>query len=136
MAQVLTEVRLAGSPLQSYRHVCAFFRSPDEFYTVLLPFIKEGFDHHERALHIVDPKLREEHIRRLEAVGIDTTAAEVSQQLELRVWEEAYLRGGHFVADAMITLLGERLSAGITEGFQMRSQVAPVVWVILDRPCY
>src|SRR5439155_26318218 len=68
MAQVLAEVRLAGSPLQSYRHVCAFFRSPDEFYTVLLPFINEGFDRHERALHIVDPKLREEHIRRLEAV--------------------------------------------------------------------
>ena len=37
MAQVLAEVRLAGSPLQTYRHVCAFFRSPDEFYTVLLP---------------------------------------------------------------------------------------------------
>src|SRR3981081_2548700 len=58
MAQVLAEVRLAGSPLRSYSHVCAFFRSPDEFYTVLLPFIKEGFDRHERALHIVDPKLR------------------------------------------------------------------------------
>jgi len=134
MAQVLTEVRLAGSPLQSYRHVCAFFRSPDEFYTVLLPFIKEGFDHHERALHIVDPKLREEHIRRLEAVGIDTTAAEVSQQLELRVWEEAYLRGGHFVPDAMLTLLDERLSAGLTEGFPLTRLVATVEWALQDRP--
>src|SRR2546430_13948855 len=103
MAQVLAEVRLAGSPLQSYRHVCAFFRSPDEFYTVLLPFIKEGFDRHERALHIVDPKLREEHIRRLEAVGLDTTAAEVSQQLGLRVWEEASPGGGDFAPRANIT---------------------------------
>src|SRR2546429_7946588 len=134
MAQVLAEVRLAGSPLQSYRHVCAFFRSPDEFYTVLLPFIKEGFDRHERALHIVDPKLREEHIRRLEAVGIDTTAAEVSQQLELRVWEEAYLRGGHFVPDAMLTLLDERLSAGLTEGFPLTRLVATVEWALQDRP--
>lgn len=105
MAQVLAEVRLAGSPLQTHRHVCAFFRSPDEFYAVLLPFIKEGFDRHERALHIVDPKLRQEHVRRLEGVGIDTAAAEASRQLELRVWEEAYLRGGHFVPDAMLTLL-------------------------------
>ncbi len=134
MAQVLAEVRLAGSPLQSYRHVCAFFRSPDEFYTVLLPFIKEGFDRHERALHIVDPKLREEHIRRLEAVGIDTTAAEVSQQLELRVWEEAYLRGGHFVPDAILTLLDERLSAGLTEGFPLTRLVATVEWALQDRP--
>jgi hypothetical protein len=134
MAQVLAEVRLAGSPLQSYSHVCAFFRSPDEFYTVLLPFIKEGFDRHERALHIVDPKLREEHIRRLQGAGIDTSAAEVSQQLELRVWEEAYLRGGHFVPDAMLTLLEERLSAGQTEGFPLTRLVATVEWALQDRP--
>jgi hypothetical protein len=134
MAQVLTEVRLAGSPLQSYRHVCAFFRSPEEFYSVLLPFIKEGFDRQERALHIVDPKLREEHIRRLEGVGIDTAAAEATQQLELRVWEDAYLRGGHFVPDAMLTLLEERLSAGQTEGFPMTRLVATVEWALQDRP--
>src|SRR5437870_12540361 len=134
MAQVLAEVRLAGSPLQSYRHVCAFFRSPDEFYTVLLPFIKEGFDRRERALHIVDPKLRAEHIRRLEGIGIDTAAAEASQQLELRVWEEAYLRGGHFVPDAMLTLLEERLSAGQTEGFPLTRLVATVEWALQDRP--
>ena len=134
MAQVLAEVRLAGSPLQSYRHVCAFFRSPDEFYTVLLPFIKEGFDRRERALHIVDPKLRAEHIRRLQGVGIDTAAAEASQQLELRVWEEAYLRGGHFVPDAMLRLLEERLSAGQTEGFPLTRLVATVEWALQDRP--
>src|ERR1700732_3449599 len=134
MAQVLAEVRLAGSPLQSYRHVCAFFRSPDEFYTVLLPFIKEGFDRPERALHIVDPKPREEHIRRLEGVGIDTATASATQQLELRVWEEAYLRGGHFVPDAMLTLLEERLSAGQTEGFPLTRLVATVEWALLDRP--
>src|SRR5256714_15493437 len=134
MAQVLAEVRLAGSPLQSYRHVCAFFRSPEEFYTVLLPFIKEGFDRHERALHIVDPKLRGEHLRRLESVGIDTTAAEVSQQLELRVWEEAYLRGGHFVPGAMLTLLDERLSAGLTEGLPLTRLLATPEWALQDRP--
>jgi len=134
MAQVSAEVRLAGSPLQTYRHVCAFFRSPDEFYTVLLPFIKEGFDRHERALHIVDPKLRQEHVRRLEGVGIDTAAAAASQQLELRGWEEAYIRDGHFFPEAMLTLLEERLSAGQTEGFPLTRLVATVEWALQDRP--
>jgi MEDS: MEthanogen/methylotroph, DcmR Sensory domain len=114
--------------------VCAFFRSPDEFYAVLLPFIKDGFDHHERALHIVDPNLRQEHVRRLEGVGIDTAAAEASQQLELRVWEEAYLRGGHFVPEAMLALLEERLSAAQTEGFPRTRLVATVEWALQDRP--
>ena len=67
-------------------------------------------------------------------MGIDTTAAEVSQQLELRVWEEAYLRGGHFVPDAMLTLLDERLSAGLTEGFPLTRLVATVEWALQDRP--
>src|SRR6202048_5036589 len=134
MAQVLAEVRLACSPLQSYRHVCEFFPGPDECYTVLLLFIKEGLDRRERARHIVDPKLREEHIRRLEGVGIDTATASATPQLELRVWEEAYLRGGHFVPDAMLTLLEERLSAGQTEGFPLTRLVATVEWALQDRP--
>src|SRR5256884_288672 len=108
--------------------------APAVFYGVLLLFTRGGSDRRERALHIVDPKLRAEHIRRLEGIGIDTAAAEASQQLELRVWEEAYLRGGHFVPDAMLTLLEERLSAGQTEGFPLTRLVATVEWALQDRP--
>jgi hypothetical protein len=68
-------IRLAGSVLGAKRHVCAFFHSPDEEYRVLLPFIKEGFDRGEKAFHIVDPKLRENHLQRLRSAGIDVAAA-------------------------------------------------------------
>src|SRR5712671_5933327 len=85
-------IRFAGSVLGARRHVCAFFHSPDEEYRVLLPFIKEGFEHSERAFHIVDPELREEHLRRLSAVGIDVNAAEQSGQFQLLNWADAYLR--------------------------------------------
>ena len=68
-------IRFAGSVLGAQRHVCAFFHSPDEEYRVLLPFIKEGFERGEKAFHIVDPKLREEHLRRLASAGIDVAAA-------------------------------------------------------------
>src|SRR2546421_3207803 len=104
-----TDIWLAGSRLQSSRHVCAFFRTSDERYRVLLPFIKEGIERHERAFHIVDPALREDHLHRLQDVGIDTAAAETGHQLEVRVWEDAYLRGGHFDQDAMLALIQEVL---------------------------
>ena len=42
--------------LGGHRHVCAFFNSLDEQYRVLRPFIKDGVDRGERALHIVDPR--------------------------------------------------------------------------------
>src|SRR3954466_7801028 len=77
-------IRFAGSVLGAQRHVCAFFHSPDEEYRVLLPFIKEGFERGEKAFHIVDPTLREEHLRRLESAGIEVAAAETKGQFELR----------------------------------------------------
>src|ERR1700738_1695481 len=89
-------IPFAGSVLGKYRHVCAFFNSADEEYRVMLPFIKDGFDRGERAFHIVDPALRAEHLRRLEAAGIDVAAAQKSGQFELRNWSDAYLQDGHF----------------------------------------
>src|SRR3954468_23477429 len=79
-------IRFAGSVLGAQRHVCAFFHSSDEEYRVLLPFIKDGFDRGEKAFHIVDPKRRAEHVRRLASAGIDVEAAEGSGQFELRNW--------------------------------------------------
>ena len=64
------QVRLAGSVLDRSRHVCAFFHRKEEEYRVLLPFIKEGFDQGDRAFHMVDPRHRPEHLRRLQQAGI------------------------------------------------------------------
>ena len=58
-------IRFAGSELGAQRHVCAFFHTPDEEYRVLLPFVKEGFERGEKAFHVVDPELREAHLRRV-----------------------------------------------------------------------
>src|SRR6476660_6942590 len=78
------QVRLAGSVLDRSRHVCAFFHRKEEEYRVLLPFIREGFDQGDRAFHIVDPRHRPEHLRRLQEAGIDVAEAERKGQLEVR----------------------------------------------------
>ena len=127
-------IRFAGSVLGAQRHVCAFFHSPDEEYRVLLPFIKEGFERGEKAFHIVDPKLREEHLRRLESAGIDVAAAEQSGHFELRHWADAYLRDGHFDQDKMLALIQEVLEGGRQQGFPLTRLVAHMEWALEDRP--
>src|SRR5664279_4293689 len=77
--------RLLGGPM---RHVCAFFNSPEDEYRVLLPFVKEGFDVGEKAVHIVNPRRRDEHGRRLTSVGIDPRVAQQTGQLDLRSWTD------------------------------------------------
>ncbi|HUL13036.1 MAG TPA: MEDS domain-containing protein [Methylococcaceae bacterium] len=48
------------------------------------------------AVHTVDPRRRDEHIRLLATAGIDVAAAYKSDQFELRDWTDAHLRDGHF----------------------------------------
>src|SRR5687767_10527177 len=98
-------IRFAGATLGKHRHVCAFFYNPDEEYNVLMPFIKEGFERGEKAFHIVDPMLRDEHIARLEQATIDVAAAQQRGQFELCNWEDAYLREGHFDQNSMLALI-------------------------------
>jgi MEDS: MEthanogen/methylotroph, DcmR Sensory domain len=127
-------VHLAGSVLDRARHVCAFFHSRDEEYRVLLPFITEGFEHGDRAFHIVDPLHRPEHMQRLQDAGIDTASAEASRQLTVIRWEDAYLRGGHFDQNAMLALIEEVLQAGPAQGFPLTRLVANMEWALEDRP--
>ena len=127
-------VRLAGATLDRARHVCAFFHSRDEEYRVLLPFVREGFEQGDRAFHIVDPAHRSEHLQRLKEAGVDAAAAERGGQLEVRTWEEAYLRDGHFDQDRMLALIEEVLVSGKTQGFPLTRLVANMEWALEDRP--
>src|SRR2546427_10491643 len=112
-------ITFAGARLGRYRHVCAFFNTRAEEYRVFLPFIKEGLSHGEKAFHIVDPKLRRDHVERLTGAGIDVAAVEKSGQLEVRTWQEAYLRGGRFDQAAMLALIEEVLIEGKRRGFPL-----------------
>ena len=128
------QVRLAGSVLDRSRHVCAFFHSKEEEYRVLLPFIKQGFEHGDRAFHIVDPRHRPEHLRRLQKGGIDVAGAERTGQLEVRRWEEAQLRDGRFDQNRMLALLEDVLAAGKAQGFPLTRLMANMEWALEDRP--
>lgn len=129
-----SQVRLAGAALDRSRHVCAFFNTKDEEYRVLLPFIKEGFENEDKAFHIVEEGHRPEHKRRLEQAGIDVAKGEQKGQLEVRPWEDAYLREGHFDQNRMLALIEEVLKSGKAQGFRLTRLVANMEWALEDRP--
>src|SRR6202140_4996010 len=109
-------VQCAGGSLGQHRHICAFFNNVDEQHRVLRSFIKEGFERGDRAFHIVDPGLREDHLKRLAEAGIDVDQAIATGQLELRRWQDAYLRDDRFDQDGMLALLEEVLGSGAAAG--------------------
>src|SRR5712671_4291928 len=104
-----------------------------EEHRVLRSFIKEGFDRGDKAFHIVDPELQGEHLKRLAEAGIDAEQAIGTGQLELRRWQDAYLRGDRFDQDAMLALLEEALQSGAASGYPLTRLVAHMEWALLDK---
>lgn len=104
-------IRLAGRTLKENRHICAFFHSKDEQNRMLIPFYKEGIDRGEKVFHIVDGRHREDHLCACGEGGIDVNGCVETGQLEIRSWEEAYLRDGYFDGDRMIRILTDVLEA-------------------------
>ncbi len=126
-------IRIAGSELSGKRHICGFFRTPEEEYQLLLPFIKEGIERGEKAFHVVDPKLRDDHLRRLKSAGIDVAEAEKSGQFELCNWAQMYLRDGYFDQDRMLAVWRDVLVAAGQRGFPRTRLVAHMEWALEDR---
>jgi MEDS: MEthanogen/methylotroph, DcmR Sensory domain len=134
MATDVRSLPFADSNVGQHRHICAFFNSIDEEHRVLRSFIKDGFDRDERALHIVDPELREDHLRRLGEAGIDVEEAIGTGQLDVRLWQDAYLREGRFDQDAMLALIEEELRSGTATGSRHIRLLAHMEWSLLDKP--
>jgi hypothetical protein len=126
-------ISFAGAQLGEARHVCAFFNSEDEEYRVLLPFIKDGFESGERAVHVVNPDQRGLHLQRLAAAGIDPAAVQASGQFELRTNTETYLLDGRFDQDRMLQVFEQLASGNAKGGFPLSRIVCRMDWAAESR---
>ena len=130
MKKLTPSIPFAGSELGESRHVCAFFNSDEEEYRVLLPFIKDGFECGDKAIHVVNPEQHDDHLRRLAGVGIDTEVARQSGQLDLRTNTETYLREGKFDQFRMLDAFEQLASATAKEGFPRSRIVCHMEWAV------
>jgi MEDS: MEthanogen/methylotroph, DcmR Sensory domain len=126
-------ISFAGSQLGETRHVCAFFNSEDEQYRVLLPFIKDGFECGDKAVHVVSPDQRSDHLQRLAGVGIDTAAAQARGQFELRTNAETYVPDGHFDQSRMLEVFEQLASGNANGGFPLSRIVCRMDWAADSR---
>jgi hypothetical protein len=133
MNKITAPIRFAGSQLDQTRHVCAFFNNDDEEYRVLLPFIKDGLHCGHKAIHVVNPDQRRDHLERLAAAGIDAAAAQESGQLDLRINSEVYLPDGCFDADRMIAAFEQVASGNSGAGYPLSRICCRMDWTVKDQ---
>jgi hypothetical protein len=133
MKSVSAPISLAGSQLIESRHVCAFFNNDEEEYRVLLPFIKEGLESGDKAVHVLNPGQGQDHLQRLIDAGIDPTVAQQSGQLELRTNTEVYLPDGRFDQDRMLKVFEQLASGNAEGGFSLSRICCRMDWAVEGR---
>jgi MEDS: MEthanogen/methylotroph, DcmR Sensory domain len=133
MKTAAAPIPFAGSELRETRHVCAFFNSADEEYRVLLPFIKDGFVCGHKAVHIVKPADRDDHLRRLAEADIDLAAVERTGQLDLQNSTDVYIRGGRFNQDRMLAAFEQMASGNTTGGYPLSRIICHMDWAADSR---
>jgi len=134
MANESQSLEFARGDLGGHHHICAFFNSADEEYRVLRSFYKDGFGRGDKAFHLVDPALREEHLRRLAEAGINVQEVMESGQLEVRPWQDAPLRGGRFDEDTWLATFEQMLQSGPATGYAQTRFLGHMEWALADLP--
>ncbi len=130
-----SSMRCADGSLGGHRHVCAFFNDLDEEHRVLRSFFKDGFDHGEKATHIVEVEKRADYLQRLAAAGINVREMMDAGQLEVLPWTDMYVRDHRFDQDAMLASVEELIQAGASAGYPRTRLVGHHMdWLFLDEP--
>ena len=130
----MAAIPLAGGELRDARHVCGFFDGPLEAHRVLVPFIVDGFERGERAVHVVDPERRATHADWLASSGIDVERHLENGQLEIHTWDDVYLNGGRFDRASVRAFVLQSLAAGRDGGFPLTRYIGHMEWALLKTP--
>jgi len=123
----------AGTLVDGNGHICAFFNSREEARRTLLPFIADGLEKGEKAVHIVNANDRDEHLRWLRESQIDVGKLMQSGQLEVLTWPETYLRGGAFREQDAIKMIDQLLTRARREGYPRVRGIGDMQWTRENR---
>ena len=135
MARNEHSAQLAGVDLCGQNHVCAFFNTIDEEHRVLRSFFKDGFDHGEKAIHIVESANRDEYLKGLSAAGINVQEVMETGRLEVLPWTDMYVRNHQFDQDAMLASVESLIQSGAAAGYARTRLVGHHMdWLFLDKP--
>jgi hypothetical protein len=126
-------LRDAGAQRERGWHACALFDGEEEQYRVLLPFARDCIQCGDSCVHFLDSRRQQQRVDRLAGLSIDVDAVSASGQLDLRTWEQSYLRDGRFDQDVMLAFVDELLRAG-ENAFGRTRLWANMEWVLSRLP--
>jgi hypothetical protein len=122
--------RDALARLRHGQHVCLFYDTADEQLTVSGEYLARGLARGDRCLYVSDGSMIDRLRRSLEQGGVDVTAALDRRALVMLTKDEAYLKGGRFDVEGMVTMLGQTVQQALDDGFAGLTAAGDMAWIL------
>lgn len=115
-------------------HICTLYASPEEQLKAAVEYIKAGLGRGERCLYICGEHTPTELRAALRAAGVAVKAEEARGALLLVTKLDGHLKGGHFGAEKMISLLRQAVQDALDAGFAGLCAAGDMGWVMDGAP--
>ncbi len=120
----------ALAQLQVHDHLCLIYRTREEQFAAVIPFMRLGLERGEKCVYIADDNTASAVMDAMRADGIDVVANIASGALSVITKKESYLRKGFFDPDLMIRFLKETIDAAHAEGFSALRASGEMTWAL------
>ena len=122
------EAAIAG--IGVHDHLCLIYRTQEEQFAAVVPFIRIGLERGERCVYIVDDNTAETVVGAIAARGTDVGGALRSGRLAILNKQDAYLKQGYFDPDWMIDFLARAVDEAKEAGFPALRVTGEMTWVL------
>ncbi|WP_049926386.1 sensor histidine kinase [Halopiger goleimassiliensis] len=101
--------------LETCEHIALFYRSREERFATVAPFVRQGIEQGERVMYVIDDLSTDAVLEQLRGDAVDVDAALESGQLTFHTLDETYLRSGRFDADDMLGVYADAIEEAKAE---------------------
>lgn len=120
--------------MQAGDHYCGIYRTDDDHRALIIDFIRQGIQRHEKMIYLVNLQTAAHLRSTLLDAGVDVDGLVEKRQLVIMTAKEAYLRGGEFDPDRMIALLREETGAALAAGYAALRATGEMTWALAGEP--
>ncbi len=115
-------------------HLCCLYETEQEHRAVLTPFLRQGLEHGEKVVYIVDLHPSETVLGYLQRDGLEVDSYLARGQLSFLNIDQAYMRGGVFDPNRMINMLRAETKRALVEGYSALRVTGEMSWVLRRPP--
>ncbi|MDC4223796.1 MAG: MEDS domain-containing protein [Candidatus Manganitrophus sp.] len=115
-------------------HLCLLYETPQEQLAAAISFIRIGLERGEQCIYIVDQNSAATVIDAMRREGVEVDAAIQSHALIIADKQNAYLMGGFFDPDRMISFLKQAVDSAERAGFSALRVTGEMTWAMGGDP--